>query len=148
MAQLVKALLHSLRIWACQSRGVKNSSICVLLLLVHCTDVSEHRTVPLYLWILSLKIQTTKDKRRDGGGEAGEKARQLRTLAALARGPEFSSQYPRGGPQLSVTVDRGIWHSLCASSSSSSSSHVVYTCPCRQNTHAYKPRENGEQSFI
>lgn len=80
----------------------------MLLLLVHCTDVSEHRTVPLYLWILSLKIQTTKDKRRDGGGEAGEKARQLRTLAALARGPEFSSQYPRGGPQLSVTVDRGI----------------------------------------
>lgn len=57
----------------------------MLLLLVHCTDVPEHRTVPLYRWILSLKIQTTKDKRRDGGGEAGEKARQLRTLAALAQ---------------------------------------------------------------
>lgn len=65
-----------------------------------------------------------------------------RRRAATSRGPGFVSQQRQGRPQLSLSPFRGN-QTPCYGCM-----HVVHRCRCSQNTHAYKPKQNGSRKSV
>lgn len=65
-----------------------------------------------------------------------------RSRAATSRGPGFVSQQRQSRSQLSLSPFLGN-QTPCYGCM-----HVVHRCRCSQNTHAYKPKQNGSRKSV